>query len=138
MFIGVSPILKMSSLPDNFLLQPSLEQLLAEIVAINHAWKEARLMFGNSAGLTVSLRNLKTRSQVRLLRNYAPEKVYLKIDKEALEPSLEADNDAETGEPLYGLILRKPVNGVTDAAHIPVRVAQEVLSESEIQRFTQN
>jgi|694.fasta_scaffold12903_6 hypothetical protein len=138
MFIGASPILKMSSLPDNFLLQPSLEQLLAEIVAINHAWKEARLMFGNSAGLTVSLRNLKTRSQVRLLRNYAPEKVYLKIDKEALEPSLEADNDAETGEPLYGLILRKPVNGVTDAAHLPVRVAQEVLSESEIQRFTQN
>ena len=138
MFIGVSPILKMSSLPDNFLLQPSLEQLLAEIVAINHAWKEARLMFGNSAGLTVSLRNLKTRSQVRLLRNYAPEKVYLKIDQEALEPSLEADNDAETGEPLYGLILRKPVNGVTDAAHIPVRVAQEFLSESEIKRFTQN
>ncbi|CAD0225572.1 hypothetical protein PA905_07540 [Planktothrix agardhii CCAP 1459/11A] len=128
----------MSSPPDNCLLQPSLEQLLAEIVAINHAWKEARLMFGNSAGLTVSLRNLKTRSQVRLLRNYAPEKVYLKIDQEALEPSLEADNDAETGEPLYGLILRKPVNGVTDAAHIPVRVAQEFLSESEIKRFTQN
>jgi len=128
----------MSSPPDNCLLQPSLEQLLAEIVAINHAWKEARLMFGNSAGLTVSLRNLKTRSQVRLLRNYAPEKVYLKIDKEALEPSLEVDNDAETGEPLYGLILRKPVNGVTDAAHIPVRVAQEFLSESEIKRFTQN
>ena len=128
----------MSSPPDNCLLQPSLEQLLAEIVAINHAWKEARLMFGNSAGLTVSLRNLKTRSQVRLLRNYAPEKVYLKIDQEALEPSLEADNDAETGEPLYGLILRKPVNGVTDAAHLPVRVAQEVLSQSEIKRFTQN
>jgi hypothetical protein len=128
----------MSSPPDNCLLQPSLEQLLAEIVAINHAWKEARLMFGNSAGLTVSLRNLKTRSQVRLLHNYAPEKVYLKIDQEALEPSLEADNDAETGEPLYGLILRKPVNGVTDAAHLPVRVAQEVLSQSEIKRFTQN
>ena len=128
----------MSSPPDNFLLRPSLEQLLAEIVAINHAWKEARFMFGNSAGLTVSLRNLKTRSQVRLLHNYAPEKVYLKIDEQALEPSLEVDNDAETGEPLYGLILRKPVNGVTDAAHIPVRVAQEFLSDSEIQRFTQN
>lgn len=138
MFIGVSPILKMSSLPDNCLLQPSLEQLLAEIVAINHAWKEARFMFGNSAGLTVSLRNLKTRSQVRLLRHFAPEKVYLKIDEEALEPSLEVDNDIETGEPLYGLILRKPINGVTDAAHLPLRVAQEVLSESEIKRFTQN
>jgi hypothetical protein len=128
----------MSSPPDNFLLRPSLEQLLSEIVAINHAWKEARFMFGNSAGLTVSLRNLKTRSQVRLLHNYAPEKVYLKIDEQALEPSLEVDNDAETGEPLYGLILRKPVNGVTDAAHLPVRVAQEFLSESEIKRFTQN
>ncbi|MBE9144437.1 hypothetical protein [Planktothrix mougeotii] len=128
----------MSSLPDNCLLQPSLEQLLAEIVAINHAWKEARFMFGNSAGLTVSLRNLKTRSQVRLLRHFAPEKVYLKIDEEALEPSLEVDNDIETGEPLYGLILRKPINGVTDAAHLPLRVAQEVLSESEIKRFTQN
>lgn len=138
MFIGASLILKMSSLSDNFLLQPSLEQLVAEIVAINHAWKEARLMVGNSAGLTVSLRNLKTRSQVRLLRYYAPEKVYLKIDEQALEPSLEVDNDAETGEPLYGLILRKPVNGATDAAHLPVRVAQDVLSESEIKRFTQN
>lgn len=138
MFIGASSILKMSSLPDKFLFQPSLEQLLAEIVAINHAWKEARFMFGNSAALTVSLRNLKTRSQVRLLRHYAPEKVYLKIDEQALEPSLEIDIDAETGEPLYGLILRKPINGATDAAHLPIRVAQEVLSESEIKRFTLN
>lgn len=123
---------------DNSLLNPSLEEIVAEIIAINHAWKEARLMFGNSAGLAQSLRNLKTRSQVRLLRCYAPEKVYLKIDEQALEPSLEIDNEAETGEPLYGLMLRKPVNGATDVAHLPIRVAQEFLSDSEIKRFTQD
>ncbi len=128
----------MYSSSDHPLLNPSLDQLVTEIVAINHAWKEARLMVGNSAGLTVSLRNLKTRSQVRLLRHYAPEKVYLKIDEQAREPSLEVDHDTETGEPLYGLMLRKPINGATDAAHLPVRVAQEFLSDSEIKRFTQN
>jgi hypothetical protein len=56
------------------LLNPSIEQLVAEIVAINHAWKEACELFDDrqNAPLAQSLRDLKTCKQIRLLRNYAP------------------------------------------------------------------
>jgi len=108
----------------NKILNPSIEQLVEEIVAVNHAWKEAKELFETESPLTKSLRDLKARLQVRLLRKYAPQQVYL------LE-----DRTSDALEPLYGLSLVQPIAGHTDAAHLPIRVAQEHLSEEEIGRF---
>jgi hypothetical protein len=61
------------------LLNPSLEQLINEIHAINRAWKVAR-EFGDIPPLAKSLGEMKNRLQVRLLRQYAPDRVYLALD----------------------------------------------------------
>ncbi|MCT7990603.1 hypothetical protein [Laspinema olomoucense] len=105
------------------LLNPSLEQLIDEIHAVNHAWKVA-LAFGDIPALATSLQDMKTRLQVRLLRQYAPDRVYLALDTETASE-----------EPLYGLRLREPIAGYTDAAHLPVRVAQDYLSHELIEGF---
>ncbi|MDJ0533932.1 MAG: hypothetical protein QNJ70_15825 [Xenococcaceae cyanobacterium MO_207.B15] len=104
--------------------KPSLEQLVTEIVAVNHAWKEAKQLFGHNSNLAISLREIKSNLQVRLLRNYAPEKVYLMEDKEA-----------DTEESLYGLLLVNPIKSYKDAAHLPIRVAIEKLSIQEREKF---
>ena len=107
------------------LVNPSIEQLVTEIIAVNHAWKEAKDLFEETASpLANALRDLKTRLQIRLLRNYAPEWVFL------IE-----DNQTEGDEPLYGLQLVKAIGSWRDAAHIPIRVAQENLSLQELKIF---
>ncbi|WP_414579385.1 hypothetical protein [Anabaena sp. CCY 9402-a] len=101
-----------------------VEQLVQEIVAINHAWKVARKLFGEDSPLSTSSRDLKTCLQVRLLRSYAPEQVYLVEDEEV------------EGEELYSLRLRKPIGSRQDVEHLPVRVANEVFTDTELRRFT--
>jgi hypothetical protein len=101
----------------------SLEQLVREIDAVNHAWKCASLLFGEPSALATGTRDLKTCLQVRLLRSFAPTQVYLKLDPEA------------GGEPLYGLLLKYPVAGRTDADHLPIRVARTVFTEAELWKF---
>jgi hypothetical protein len=109
----------------NEIVNPSIEQLVREIVAVNYAWKAAKDIFEDPASpIANSLRNLKTRLQVRLLRQYAPHQVYL------LE-----DSTADTKEAVYGLSLVQTINGCTDAAHIPLRVAKDHLSAEEIKLF---
>lgn len=109
------------------ILKPSIENLVKEIHAVNHAWKLAIEMFNHDYPLAQSLRNLKVRLQVRLLRNYAPDFVYLKENTETISE-----------ESLYSLQLVSVVNGYKDAAHLPIRVAQEILSVSEINKFLLN
>lgn len=112
------------------LLNPPVEQLVTEIIAVNHAWKEAQDLFDRADNhLANSLRDLKARLQVRLLRSYAPESVYLMTD---------TDPDRDYDEPLYGLRLVKSVNGRQDAAHMPIRIAEENLSAAELQQFVQS
>ena len=109
------------------LLDSSINQLVTEIIAVNHAWKEAKDLFDRADNhLANSLRDLKARLQVRLLRSYAPELVYLITDN---------NPDLDYGEPLYGLQLVKSVNGRKDTAHMPIRVAQENLSAQELKQF---
>lgn len=111
-------------------LNPSLEQLVTEIIAVNHAWKEAKDLFHRSDNtLANSLRDLKARLQVRLLRNYAPKQVYLIVDK---NPNSDYD------EPLFGLQLVTSINGRQDAAHMPIRVAQKNLSVQELKQFVRD
>ncbi|WP_191756951.1 hypothetical protein [Komarekiella delphini-convector] len=105
------------------LLYPSVEKLVKEIVAVNHAWKVACELFGQDSALSISSRDLKTCLQVRLLRSYAPEQVYLIEDKQS------------EGEPAYSLCLREIINNRQYAEHLPIRVAQDVLSPQELEQF---
>lgn len=107
-------------------LTPSFRELVEEIIAVNQAWKLAGDMGNNVSVIAYSLADLKNRLQVRLLRSYAPEKVYLQIDN-AVSTQMEE---------LYGLILREPVGNYWNAAHLPVRVALELLSPQELKQFT--
>ena len=111
-------------------LNSSIEQLVTEIIAVNNAWKEAKDLFDRADNhLANSLRDLKARLQVLLLRSYAPELVYLITD---------SDPNRDYDEPLYGLRLVESVNGRQDAAHMPIRVAEENLSAAELQQFVQD
>lgn len=110
----------------NKLLYPSLRELVTQIKAINRAWKVAGDLYGKDSPLSTSSRDLKSCLQVRLLRSYAPQKVYLAID-----------NKAEDDEELYGLKLRESIDQYDNADHIPVRVAKEILLPEEINKFSQ-
>ncbi len=101
----------------------SLEQLVSEIVTVNHAWKQASELFEKDSPLATSLRELKARLQVRLLRNHFPD-VFLTPDLEAKD------------EDLYSLRLKRSIGNIKDAAHLPVRKAEEFLSQEEIKKFT--
>ncbi|NCO75548.1 MAG: hypothetical protein GW795_09990 [Cyanobacteria bacterium] len=108
------------------LLTPPFESLVKEIHAVNHSWKlAADEIFNNEHFLAKSLRDLKVRLQVKLLRNYAPNFVYLIEDKEIVSE-----------EVLYSLQLISNVDNYQDAAHLPIRVAKEVLSLEEINKFS--
>ncbi|HLP87595.1 MAG TPA: hypothetical protein VK184_03180 [Nostocaceae cyanobacterium] len=102
----------------------SIEDMVKLIVSINHAWKVSTETFGETSPLSTSARDLKTALQVRLLRKYAPEQVYLIEDTEA------------EGEKLYSLKLRKPIDNRWNVEHLPIRVAREVLSDREIAKFS--
>lgn len=104
-------------------LNSSVEQLVEEIVAVNHAWKIACDLFEETSSLAISLRDLKTCKQVRLLQSYGNTQVYL-----ALDP-------ASKGEPLYSLRLRQALGTRQNAEHLPVRVAEAVLSPAELNRL---
>lgn len=107
-------------------LNPDLETLVTEINTINRTWKEAsEVLLDSNAGLSTSLRDLKSSLQVRLLRNY-PQQVDLILDDET-----------ESEEPLYSLRLRQPVANYWNAAHLPVRVAEELLTPKELTQFTE-
>jgi len=105
---------------------PNIVTLITDINAINQAWKEASdVLLEPNAGLATSLRDLKNSLQIRLLRNY-PEQVYLV-----------PDDDIESEEPVYSLCLREPVGEHWNAAHIPVRVAEEMLTADELTQFVE-
>lgn len=107
-------------------LNPSLELLVTTIIAVNHAWKEAsEVLLDSQAGLATSLRDLKVSLQLRLLRNYS-QQVYLMLDE-----------NIESEEALYSLRLRKPIGEYWNAAHIPVRVAEEMLTPEELTQFVE-
>lgn len=110
-------------------MNSNLEELVKEIKAVNRAWKEASEMGDCLNHISRSLNHLKDRLQVRLLKQYAPDQVYLQLDTE---------NQGAQGEDLYSLRLRQPLAHYWNAAHLPVRVARDVLSEQELQKFIQH
>lgn len=105
--------------------QPSIEQLVHEIVALNHAWKAAVEIFGEDNELAKSTRDLKGCLQIRLLRTY-PNQVYLKIDQKSSQ---------EAAEEVYSLRLVTAIHNRYNAEHLPVRVAKQLLSQKEINQL---
>lgn len=107
-------------------LNPNLETLVTKIMAINQAWKQAsEELLDSHAGLATSLRDLKSSLQIQLLRNY-PQQVYLVPDE-----------NPENEEALYSLRLREPIGEHWNAAHLPVRVAEKMLTTNELTQFVE-
>jgi len=105
---------------------PSLESLVTKIITINNAWKQAsEELLDSHAGLATSLRDLKMSLQIQLLRHYR-EQVYLVLDE-----------NSESEEALYSVRLRESVGGHWNAAHLPVRVAEEMLTPEELTQFVE-
>ena len=100
--------------------------LVSQIHTVNHSWKLAQKMENNEHFLAIRLRDLKTRLQIKLLKKFATEYVYLQEDKET-----------ESDEKLYSLKLVSPIKNYHDAAHLPIRVVHNILSLEEIFTFTQ-
>ncbi|MFS1439370.1 hypothetical protein [Shewanella sp. 10N.286.48.A6] len=99
-------------------------ELINRIIRFNHAWKLAQKQYGDSSPITLSLRDQKACLQAQLLREHSG--VYLVLDK-----------DSETEEPLYSVQLETaiPIDSLgyrTDAEHLPVRIAEKLLSKKEL------
>ena len=102
-----------------------MEEIVLQITMFNRAWKQAREQWGPNSPLTNMLRHRKSDLQARLIRENRGI-VYLAEDSEA-----------EEGEPLYSVRLARPVTlpgGLvrTDADHMPVRIAQELFTDTDI------
>ncbi|CAM3140166.1 hypothetical protein [Vibrio neptunius] len=112
-------------------MQVKLEEMLERIIAINHAWKLSREEFGNQFAATQSLRHTKSSLQATLLREFPNETYLLKA----------TDNDSQDEE-MYSVRLNRPivVNGCEryDAEHLPVRIAEEILTQQEITQLLKN
>ncbi|TRV42029.1 MAG: hypothetical protein EWV53_06995 [Microcystis panniformis Mp_MB_F_20051200_S9] len=100
-----------------------IKSLVDEIIAFNHAWKSATILFGSDSPSAQSARDLKSALQIRLLRSY-PEQVFLELDSNI--------SQEEEGEDLYSVRLVNPIGNRNNAEHIPVRVAHQLLIKSEI------
>jgi hypothetical protein len=111
----------------------SYNQLLTEIAAINPTWHSMQDLFTNESPITTSLRDLKGRLQLRLLREFS-DRVYLTIDPEA------------RGEPQYSVQLKLPVminvdgkqERLTNAMHLPVRIVEKWLNKGLIKESDVN
>lgn len=106
----------------------SLAELVERIVTINRAWKLARddKKLGKNHSITERLQHQKSSWQATLIRNY-PQQVWLKRDE-----------DRDYSEPLLSVrinIRLRLLDGSIkeDAEHLPLRLAQEILTEDELQ-----
>lgn len=124
--------------------KPSLQDLVRQIVAVNHAWKASRSLYGSHASVVKATKLSKSRLQVRLLKLYAPDEAYLILDQDApTDEQDEIDQDS-----LWSVRLEHPVilnfNGKDkekwDGEHLPVRVLDQwmergLLSSKEIKSW---
>ena len=105
-----------------------LDEQVRQIIALNHAWKRQREIHPPNDPIPMMLQARKASMQVELLRRF-PGDAYLR----------HADDDAEHTEALYSVRLKRPLplNGVIreDAEHLPVRIAESLLSDLELEKF---
>ena len=109
--------------------------LIAEIDAINQAWHAMQALLTNESPITTSLRDIKGRLQLRLLREFS-DRAYL-----APDPNYPS-------EPVYSVKLRIPVTinvegnakKLDNAKHLPERkvknwLAKGLVTELEVQKW---
>lgn len=106
----------------------SFERTLNQIIAFNHAWKQARDNYTDQSAVANALRIRKSCLQASLLREF-PERCYLKLDDENID-----------GEVLFSVRLTKSItlpSGAirNDAEHLPVRLAEELFTAEELQKL---
>ena len=103
-----------------------LDELVKLIIATNHSWKRQRDLWGANSAMARMLQGRKSSLQTQLLLTF-PMDTYLKID-----------TDNSEGEPLYSVRLQQPLilHKVirNDAEHLPVRIAEELLTQEQIQQ----
>lgn len=105
-----------------------VKELVGRITLFNHSWKRACEQWGRDSAIATMLRHRKSDLQVELL---------------LMNPRVccfRPDTDNLDGEPLFSVRLNLPVtleNGVvrTDADHMPVRVAETLLTDQEISHY---
>lgn len=117
---------KINKLPSNSL--KVFHDDIQKVQSVNQAWKVAVDLVAYNLvhfALANSLKNLKNRQQIRLLREHAPHNIFLEVD-----------NGTESDEPLYGLIVKNPIAGQWNAGHLPIRVAKKHLTDAEIEYFS--
>lgn len=96
---------------------------IRRIHLMNQAWKLAQARLGNDSPISQALRDQKACLQVSLLREYGRE-VWLQVDEESEEETLLSVRFAPGHASSLG--------GRVDADHIPARLAEELLTESEL------
>lgn len=103
-----------------------LDELVKLIIATNHAWKRQRDLLGADSLVARMLQGRKSSLQTQLLTSF-PTDTYLKLDE-----------DNQEGEALYSVRLKQPLflNKVirNDAEHLPVRIAEELLTDEQIKQ----
>jgi hypothetical protein len=112
------------------------KQLITEIDAINQAWHAMQKLLTKESQITTSLRDIKGRLQLRLLREFS-DRVYL-----APDPTHPSE------EPLYSVKLRIPVTisiegnakKFDNAKHLPERkveiwLKKGLVTESELRNW---
>jgi hypothetical protein len=106
-----------------------MAELVERIVTINRAWKLARddKKLGPKNSITKRLQHQKSSWQATLIRSY-PQQVWLKRDE-----------DHDYTEPLLSVRISsrlKLLDGSIkeDAEHLPLHLAQEILTEDELHR----
>lgn len=100
----------------------SRSNLVSRIHSVNHGWKISRERFGKDDPLSQSLRDLKARLQIRLLRH--PD----------IDTRLEIDSSIES-EVVYGIVLSDSDATASDAAHIPYRTLERYLNPTELREL---
>ena len=111
------------------------KQLITEIDAINQAWHAMQDLLTKESAITTSLRDIKGRLQLRLLREFS-DRVYL------------APDPTYPSEPVYSVKLRIPVTinvegnakKLDNAKHLPERkvkiwLEKGLVTESELRNW---
>lgn len=109
----------------------SIEDILHRIVSFNDAWHFFREESNRQTlpewgdPLIENMRETKAGLQILLLREYHHLGIWLVLDPKIVQ------------EETYSVRLSTPINGRSDACHIPKRIAIKYLTEQEHERFTQ-
>ena len=108
-------------------MEESLHNLVRQIVGFNRAWHRAQNLYGKKHAFSTAARDRKSAIQVKLLRNYS-DQVWLER------------HDYDGSEELYSVCLAQPVllrsgERKYNAEHLPKRIAEEILTEEELEKF---